>query len=235
MRYVSTYVHILVACQNAGSDKFIQLTIGTNPSWHSMVVSPWVSPWLSPVRPAQQFLDGEKLVDGMLRRVRSAAMQAGRDPDERRGSTVEPWRFHQLRWTSHLWIPMGQNGEWVDDGSNLSINSYCQVIILIISYLFLDLLFTRPRSISSQRQHQVPISSPGSTTHGQAHAAHRREPQIHPARGVCSHFSGIYIYIGIIYLIIIIYIYIYLHTYIHTYTHTHIYIYIIFDNYMIYI
>jgi len=58
--------------------------------WHSLVVSPWVSPWLSPLRlPAQQFLDGEKLVDGMLRRVRSAAMQAGRDPDERRGSTVE--------------------------------------------------------------------------------------------------------------------------------------------------
>ena len=35
---------------------------------------------------AQQFLDGEKLVDGMLRRVRSAAMQAGRDPDERLGA-----------------------------------------------------------------------------------------------------------------------------------------------------
>lgn len=26
-------------------------------------------------------------------------------------------------------------------------------------------------------KHQVPISSPGSLTHGQAHAAHRREPQ----------------------------------------------------------
>ena len=42
-------------------------------------ISPLVHPF------AQQFLDGEKLVDGMLRRVRSAAMQAGRDPDERLG------------------------------------------------------------------------------------------------------------------------------------------------------
>lgn len=32
--------------------------------------------------PSQQFLDGEKLVDGMLRRVRVAAQQANRDPDE---------------------------------------------------------------------------------------------------------------------------------------------------------
>ena len=106
----------------------------------------------------------------------------------------------------YLWDRM-ENG-WMMDASNLSylsINSYCQVIILIISYLFLDLLVTRPRSISSQRQHQVPIASPGSITHGQAHAAHRREPQIHAARGVCSHFSGIYIYIS--YLIVIIYIY----------------------------
>ena len=184
--------------------------------WHSMVVSPWVSPWLSPVRlPAQQFLDGEKLVDGMLRRVRSAAMQAGRDPNERRGSTVElafPSADGQVTY-GYLWDRM-ENG-WMMDASNLSylsINSYCQVIILIIPYLFLDLLITRPRSISSQRQHQVPIASHGSITHRQAHAAHRREPQIHAARGVCSHFSGIYIYISYIYiyisyLIVIIYIY----------------------------
>lgn len=45
---------------------------------------------------AEQFLDGEKLVDGMLRRVRTAALQAGRDPDEQPGSTAMEDHFKRL-------------------------------------------------------------------------------------------------------------------------------------------
>ena len=60
---------------------------------------------------AQQFLDGEKLVDGMLRRVRSAAMQAGRDPDERPGGTVE---LALIRWIGHLGIWDRMEDGWMD-------------------------------------------------------------------------------------------------------------------------
>ena len=61
---------------------------------------------------AQQFLDGEKLVDGMLRRVRSAAMQAGRDPDERPGGTLE-LAFQPMDRAPTV----KPNGEWVMDAS----------------------------------------------------------------------------------------------------------------------
>ena len=43
---------------------------------------------LSTQKQRQQFLDGEKLVDGMLRRVRVAAQQANRDPDEHLGNNT---------------------------------------------------------------------------------------------------------------------------------------------------
>eukprot|EP00913_Durusdinium_trenchii_P024819 g23295.t1 len=51
--------------------------------WGDRVIIPKTFPELCTRRVlTMQFLDGEKLVDGMLRRVRVAAQQANRDPDE---------------------------------------------------------------------------------------------------------------------------------------------------------
>ena len=44
----------------------------------------------SPLWP-EEFIDGEKLVDGMLRRIRVAAAQAGQDPDELHGQMRQDW------------------------------------------------------------------------------------------------------------------------------------------------
>lgn len=82
-----------------------------DPGYPGFVAFTMAFPMASP----QQFLDGEKLVDGMLRRIRSAATQAGRDPDERRGGTVELALSDPIAmglWDMENW--------WMMDASNLS-------------------------------------------------------------------------------------------------------------------
>lgn len=83
--------------------------------WGDRVIIPKTFPELCTRRVlCMQFLDGEKLVDGMLRRVRSAAMQAGRDPNEFLSHHMEALRTGKLmprtarsaRWRASVWKMM---------------------------------------------------------------------------------------------------------------------------------
>ncbi|CAK9100412.1 unnamed protein product [Durusdinium trenchii] len=80
--------------------------------WGDRVIIPKTFPELCTRRVlTMQFLDGEKLVDGMLRRVRVAAQQANRDPDEFLSQHLEALRTGKLmprsassaRWRASVW------------------------------------------------------------------------------------------------------------------------------------
>ncbi|CAJ1398982.1 unnamed protein product [Effrenium voratum] len=80
--------------------------------WGDRVVVPKTFPKLCTRRVlCMEFIDGEKLVDGMLRRIRVAAAQAGQDPDELLSKHLEALRNGKLlprsaraaRWRANLW------------------------------------------------------------------------------------------------------------------------------------
>lgn len=130
-----------------------------------------------------------------------------------------PWRFHQLRWTGHLWIPMGQNGEWVDDGCRWMHPIYPSTAIvrsLFLSFLICFWICCSPRP--------DPFQANDSTRFLSHHLEALRTGKLMPRtagsrrytlREVFVPISGEYIYIGILYLIVIIYIYIFAYIYIY--------------------
>ena len=145
-------------------------------------------------------------------------------------------RFHQpIRWTGHLWIPMGQNGEWVDDGCiQFIIFIHQQLLSGHYSYHFLSVF----GSVGHQAQiHFKPTTAPGSYRITWKHYARASSCRAPPgAADTCCErclfpfLGNIYIYIYIIfdgyniyipyliviyiyisYLMVIIYIYIYIY------------------------
>ena len=121
---------------------------------------------------------------------------------------------------SHLWIPMGQNGEWVDDGCiQFIIFIHQQLLSGHYSYHFLSVF----GSVGHQAQiHFKPTTAPGSYRITWKHYARASSCRAPPgAADTCCErclfpfLGNIYIYIS--YLIVIIYIYTIFDSYIYVY------------------
>ena len=130
---------MVVACQNAGSDKSLQLTIGATTCFIEVAEMLWwcLLLWHSTVLVSPSNSSTER--SWWTACCGASAVLRCKQAATRMSALAARWFWRFSRWIGHLRSNRMENGWWMHhDGSNLSITSYCKVIIILSFGISLD-------------------------------------------------------------------------------------------------